>query len=215
MKKLLIAFEGIDGSGKYVQSIHTKKWLCEKGYIAGFSSEPNDDELGGSPLGRTIRKMLKGKLKKPSPLEFQRIYIADRFQDSVCFITPFLEKDDKPRAYVIERFKMSTFAYGMLSGASPEIIQKMHDDVGGIQIPEPDIYIYIDITPEEALRRIESRRIPNQDFEKKDLLSKVRENYLFLSQHPIFKDRTIFINGEQTKEKVFEDIKFSLTPFLF
>jgi hypothetical protein len=40
--------------------------------------------------------MLKGELKKPAhPLEFQRIYVADRFQDSVSFITPFLEGDEK------------------------------------------------------------------------------------------------------------------------
>jgi dTMP kinase len=209
--KIFIAFEGIDGSGKYTQAIKIKNFYENLNYIVGFSSEPNDNEFGGSPLGKTIRKMLKGELKKPAhPLEFQRIYVADRFQDSVSFITPFLEGDENPRAYVIERFKMSTFAYGMLSGASPEIIAEMHNAVGGTLIPEPDAYIFIDISAEEAMKRIEVRGAQKEHFEKKEFLEKIRNNYLSLSTSKYFSDTAILINGEQTQENVFEDVKKAL-----
>jgi thymidylate kinase len=105
---------------------------------------------------------------------------------------------------------MSTFAYGMLSGASPEIIAEMHNAVGGTLIPEPDAYIFIDISAEEAMKRIEGRGAQKEHFEKKEFLEKIRNNYLSLSTSKYFSDTAILINGEQTQENVFEDVKKAL-----
>lgn len=111
MRGLFVAFEGIDGAGKFTQIHRVMDWLEGLNYPVGWSSEPNDSL---SPMGKHIRSVLKRKIDGPKdPVEFQRMYVLDRGQDTFCFIGPFLAEGG---IYLIERHGLSTVAYGMLSG---------------------------------------------------------------------------------------------------
>ncbi len=153
-------------------------------------------------------------MKRPDDsFEFQRMYVLDRAQDIFCFIEPFLQKGPD-HVYIIVRYAHSTINYGMLSGKPAEEFIKLHEDIIGPYMIWPDITIFIDISAEEAIRRMTVDGEVPQFFEKEDKLKKIRQNYLQLAQHPKFKDSIVVVNGEQSEDEVFEDIKKILLPKL-
>ncbi len=232
MEKLLIAFEGIDGSGKWTQLNLVRGFIGKRGYHTVQITEPTCGELSIGVLGKTIKHMLGGDLQKPkNPMDFQRIYVLERGEHCVCFIGPYLKegksnqgnfvsplRTDKKRACLMERFAQSTVAYGMLSGKSIKTFIDLHKKVLGSLMIWPDLNIILDISAEKAMRRIQERSQEKKNkieyFEKLSLLKKVRKNYLSIAEHPFFKSSTVVINGEQNKEKVFKEVKSALMPFL-
>ena len=216
MKKgMFIALEGIDYAGKDSQALKLVEWLKKMGHQVGFSNEPNDNALNGSPLGHTIRKMLKGEMEKPEPFEFQRMYLLDRGQDIFCFIKPVI---DKGGVYVIIRYGFSTIAYGTLSGKPAEAFIQLHREVLGTSLIWPDMTFLIDISGKESARRMATAKNNPEFFEKKDKLEKVRQAYLTLAKNPEFNNSIYVVNGEQNEDKVFEDIKkivfYKLPPII-
>lgn len=209
MNGLLIAFEGIDGCGKQTQLNKTRLWLESLGFSVQFSHEPNEES---SPIGKTIKKILSGEMPMPEEAaEFQRLYVIDRAQDTIAYILPALRKG---HIYLIERFALSTIAYGMLSGKPAEFFIKMHQDVIGSHLVWPHRNIILDVSAEEAIRRIAVNRGRPEYFERADLLSRIRNHYLALADLPEFRARTVVTNGERTPDEVFEDVKRAIEPIL-
>ncbi len=220
MKKLLIAFEGIDGAGKWTQREKTRDWLAGLGYVVMCGSEPNDDPDTGTPLGNAIRNMLRGEpryVRPKDPFEFQRDYVLDRAQDIICFINPFFSKPanrNKNLACLMERYALSTITYGMLSGRPAEDFIKLHNDVIGAQMLWPNITAILDLSAEEAIRRIAKARGEPEHFEKVETLTKVRKHYLEIAGHPYFRGKTAIVDGEGSEDEVFERVKSVLQPLL-
>lgn len=217
--RLLIAFEGIDGAGKWTQMHKVRDWLSElTNYEVPFSSEPSDDTDSGTPLGKTIRKMLKGELPRPEdPFEFQRIYVLNRAELNVCFMRPRFEERARlgiPCVYLKERYALSTVAYGMLSGRSPEDLIQLHEDVVGSHMMWPDLTILLDLSAEEAIRRIAKGRDHSEFFEKEKTLEKVRENYLRARFIGPFRGKVAVVDGDQSENVVFEAVKKTIRPLL-
>lgn len=217
--QLLIAFEGPDYAGKNTQTLRTKTWLEGLyNYEVPFISEPNDDELGGSHLGRTIRKMLKGEIERPSdPFEFQRLYVLQRGEDIACFIRPFFQKRLKrklPAIHLMDRYVASTITYGMLSGRPAEDFIRLHKEVIGPQMIWPDLTIFLDVPAEESIRRIAAAHSEPEHFDKVELLTKVRENHLAISSMDPFAGHFAVVNGDQSEDAVFEEVKAAILPLL-
>jgi dTMP kinase len=205
-KGLFLGFEGIDYSGKDTQAIKTVLWLRKLGYFVDYSNEPDDK----NPLGHSIKQVLQKERKKPD--YFQRLYILERGQHLFSFILPQLERGN---IYVTIRYGHSTIAYGMLDGSPAEKFIQMHEDVLGPMLIWPDITFLIDVSGEEAARRLVEAKNKPELFEKKETLEKVRQNYLSLARHPYFKDHPIVVvNGERPEEEIFEDIKNIILPKL-
>lgn len=210
MAGFFIAFEGIDGAGKLTQLLKTHEWLEGLGYSVGWSSEPNDRS---SPIGQRIRSILRHEVPAPADaVEFQRMYVIDRAQDLFAFIQPRLEEG---MIYLIERFGLSTIAYGMLSGASAEVFIKLHEAVLGPSMRWPDLTILLNCSVETAIRRRHavSGESP-QFFERFTLLERVREHYLALASHPYFRAGVAVVGGEPPADEVFEHVKKFIEPRL-
>lgn len=212
-KGFFIGIEGLDYAGKDTQALKIRKWLRGLGYKVGFSNEPNDSELSGSPLGYTIRKMLRGEMVKPGDLfELQRMYVLDRGQDIFCFIKPVLDNGD---IYMIIRYGFSTIAYGMLSGNPPERFIQLHKDVIGPSLIWPDLTVLLDVSGEESARRLAKAKGRPEFFEqKKDGLEKVRQNYLQLTKNSEFSSSMVVVNGERPEEEIFAEIQKIILPKL-
>ena len=214
MKGKLIAFEGIDGSGKSTQFLRIFAWLKEQGYLTAGSLEPNDQS---NLSGRLIRNMLSDDVPMiENPVEFQRLYVIDRAQDFFCYIRPFLQEDSE-RLYLMDRFCMSTIAYGMLYNQSADYFIELHKQVIGPLFVWPHLNIVVDMPANKAMTRVERRfkKIKKSDFfEQEQKLEKIRMNYLALAKHDLFRDNTVVINGDQLESEVFEDIKRVLLPIL-
>ena len=215
MRGALIAFEGIDGAGKFTQLHRTKGWLEDADYIVGWSSEPNRPDWGsaraGSPLGGAIDAVLTGKEKAPEdPFEFQRMYVLDRAQDIFCFIRPHLTKG---HPFLIERYALSTIAYGMLSGRPAEDFIRLHSDVLGPSMLWPHVTVLLDVSGKEAARRIAESRGKPEYFERADKLERVRANYLAIAKRPEFEKKVLVVNGELSEDEVFADVRSRLLGF--
>jgi len=199
-----IAFEGIDHCGKFTQLHKVRNWLEENGYSVSFYGEPNDQS---SLIGKRIRQILQHEIPAPDPLEFQRMFVIDRAQNLICFLRPALENG---HVMLLERYALSTLAFGMLNTPAEDLIE-LHRQILGPNVIWPDINLVIDISPEESIRRIAARKGERpQLFEKLEKLRIVRQNYIELSKRNDI-GRTIIVSGEKTPEEVFGDIQ----PIIF
>ncbi|OGF69466.1 dTMP kinase [Candidatus Giovannonibacteria bacterium RIFCSPLOWO2_02_FULL_45_14] len=207
-KPLLIAFEGIDGSGKFTQASLLKKWLEEKtGKPVGVWAEPNDSSL----IGKTIRAYLNKKTSfKIEPLEFQRMFVLDRAHNIFSFLHHNQEGHDFK---IADRYALSTIAFGMLSGRPAEDFIKLHNDVIGPSMVWPNLTIILDISPETSISRIKARVpgfkegiIAADINENKSVQEKVRGHYLEIAKREDL-GKTVVVNGERPPEDVFEDVK--------
>jgi len=192
-----IVFEGIDGCGKSTQLKLISSYLFEsdKSNHIFLTREPT----AISKYGDQVRRLLKesSDIKKDQK-KFTSLYIKDRKFHVKKHILPMLNQGV---IVLCDRYKYSTFAYQLAQGADLNYLLKQHEN-----LIKPDLVIILDISAEEAMKRISKNTASREVFEKKQFLEKVRENYLKMPD--IFKDENIvIINGKGEKEEVFKKIK--------
>jgi len=170
-----LAFEGLDGSGKSTLITGLKRDFETRGLGFVISREP-----GGTELGVEIRQMLlRVKGDAPVPLAEALLYQADRAQHVERLIRPAL---DAGKWVLSDRFAASSLAFQAagrhLQKEQIEWLNKF--STGGL---EPDLYVLLDLTVEESLRRLSGRAQEADRFEleHKDFHQKVRDAYLQLA----------------------------------
>ena len=163
---LLIAFEGIDGSGLTTHSKLLVRKLREEGYKVGYSKEPT-----WGPIGVLIRELLLQPSVDHEVLAL--LYAADRLwhlRAYSCLGAGFLKALEEGYIVVLDRYKYSSMAYQSL-GAPVEWIEAINS-----RAPEADIIVYLDVPPEVALSRVQARRITYY-YETLERLRKVKEAF--------------------------------------
>ena len=157
---LLIAFEGIDGTGKSTQLPLLADYLRSRGVSVVETREPTD-----GPYGKQIRALFsdRGQVSLEEELE---LFILDRKEHVEQCIGPAL---DGGKIVLTDRYYFSTAAYQGAAGLDPEKILARHDFA-----PEPDLVILLTLTPDESVTRIRDLRGEAlNDFEQQDQLEKV------------------------------------------
>ena len=197
MKGFFITFEGTEGSGKTTVIEKVEKYYVEKGYQVIRTREP-----GGSKIAEDIRNViLDVNNTNMDSITEAMLYAASRRQHLVEKVIPYMEK-----GYIVlcDRFIDSSLAYqGHARNLGIEKVYQLNlIATNGLL---PDATIYIDVKPEVGLARIKSnnREQNRLDLEKLSFHDKVYEGYHIVSE--MFKDRFKVINGEQDREKVFND----------
>jgi dTMP kinase len=163
---LLIAFEGIDGSGLTTHSKLLVRRLREEGYKVGYSKEPT-----WGPIGVLIRELLLQPTVDHEVLAL--LYAADRLwhlRAYSCLGVGLLKALEEGYIVVLDRYKYSSMAYQSL-GAPLEWIEAINS-----RAPEADIIVYLDVPPEVALNRVQARRITYY-YETLERLRKVKETF--------------------------------------
>jgi dTMP kinase len=144
---MFITFEGMDGSGKTTQVSRTAAYLRERGYDLLLTREP-----GGTIIGDAIRDLLLDKADHAEPMHPRTellLFNASRAQLVDEIIRPHLARGG---VVICDRYIDSTIAY---QGYGHRLDVQMVAEVvncatGGLY---PDLTLYLDITPEEGLRR--------------------------------------------------------------
>lgn len=197
MKGFFITFEGGEGSGKTTVIEKVENYYLEKGFNVVRTREP-----GGSKIAEDIRNViLDVDNVNMDPITEAMLYAASRRQHLVEKVTPYLEK-----GYIVlcDRFIDSSLAYqGYARGLGIDKVYQMNlMATNGLL---PDVTIYVDVKPEVGLSRIKSnnREQNRLDLEKLSFHQNVYEGYHQVAQ--MFSDRFKVINGEQTREQVFND----------
>lgn len=189
---LFIVFEGIDGAGLTTHATLTEKFLQRMGFKVLLTKEPTDGLIGG-----LIRAALR-KEWTADPATLQLLFAADRSRHVKKVIKPALKKG----VHVIsDRYLFSSLAYGSLN-LNVEWLKTVNSP-----FPLPDITFLLDISPEEAVKRIKGERFAVELFEEIEKLSKVRKAFLQLAeQYPNFYILKTDDEVEEVQKKIEEII---------
>ncbi len=192
MKKgKFIVFEGLDGAGQGTQIALLEKYLKSKNEKVYVTSEPTQNLIGG-----LIRSLLRHHWSL-SNTGIQLLYSADRAHHLEAEIYPVQEKGH----HVISgRYFFSTIAFGSLNN-DVKWLKAISE-----KFPNPDVTIFLKVTPKECIRRINSGRPLKEFFEKEKILQKVYKTYLALVKDKKYKNVYV-VDGEQSMEKVAQDIQ--------
>lgn len=164
---MLVAFEGIDGSGKSTVIRGVAKALRREGLVVKVTQEPSS-----TWVGKAVRKAISAKL---DPLTLAFLFLADRSEHVAGM------RLDKATVVLTDRYRDSTSAYqaAALSERMPEALGWL-TQLQEPLFPSPDLGILLDVPAEVGVRRI-SGRARKEPFEKVKFLRRVRSNYLRLA----------------------------------
>ena len=182
----LIAFEGLDQSGKQTQAELLRDRLKADGHKSRLVSFPDY----GTSIGEEIARALQGEREYGADV-MQLLYVANRYERK-----PDLQRWlDGGLVLVCDRYRASSVAYGEafgLDGAWLAEIQKF--------LPAPALTILLDIAPETAAQR----KSADRDRYERDLalLARVRESY----QRQAAEGAWTVVDGERSKEAVAADV---------
>src|ERR1700710_1612537 len=164
-KNLFIAFEGIDGSGKSTQV----KLLTQKLEAAGLkvytTCEPTD-----SPIGKIIRDIFSHRLEADHRT-IAGLFVADRLDHLLNKTNGILRKLEEGYTVITDRYYFSSYAY-----QSPYMDLNWVIEANSLsaQLLRPDLNIYIDISPEISIERINKGRTSVELYETVGNLKNVR-----------------------------------------
>jgi dTMP kinase len=160
---LLLAFEGIDGSGKSTQVQRCAAWLAAAaaggaGAGARAAAVRVVREPGGTPLGEAVRELLLAG-GSMSPLSEMLLYMAARAELYSRVVLPALRGGE---IVLLDRSHYSTEAYqGAGLGLDREAILSLARTATGGRLP--DRVVLFDIAPEAARRRLAQREADRRD----------------------------------------------------
>src|SRR5437899_12027382 len=161
MSGCLIAFEGLDQSGKQTQAELLRDRLKQEGQKARLVSFPDY----GTSIGEEIARALQGE-REYGPDVMQLLYVANRYERK-----PDLQRWlDGGLILVCDRYMASSIAYGEAFGLDAAWLAEMQK-----YLPPPVLTIMLDIAPETAAKR----KSADRDRYERDLamLGRVRESY--------------------------------------
>ncbi len=206
---MLITFEGIDGAGKSTQIAKLVSVMASKGIDVLTLREP-----GGTATAEKIRMILLENSHNVSPIGELLLFSASRAELLQEVIIPALADG---KTVILDRFFDSTTAYqGYGRGINLALLQSIIAiSTCGIV---PDITIYLDIKPEDALRRKFAKTSIPLEFEGDELdrmersgvefYRKVYEGYhAIIQQNP---ERFISLNALETIDTIHQHIIISL-----
>lgn len=158
---VLIAIEGLDQSGKETQARALRDHMRRQGHRARLVSFPDY----GTSIGEELARALQGE-REYGPDVMQLLFVANRYERREA-IERWLSGG---LVLVCDRYRASSIAYGEAQGLEAGWLSDMQRF-----LPEPDLTILLDITPETALRR---KAVGRDRFEQdRGLLQRVREGY--------------------------------------
>jgi len=193
MRGLLIAFEGLDQSGKQTQAERLRDRLVARGRQVRLLSFPAYE----TAIGGEIERGLRGE-RDYTPEVMQLLYIANRYEAK-----PLIEREiARGTILVCDRYLASSIVYGGAFGldvAWLADVQKL--------LPAPDLTFLLDIAPEISARR----KVVDRDRFERDLalLARVRDNYLALAG-----EGWVRLDADRDRGELADDIFARVSPLL-
>jgi dTMP kinase len=186
MTGFLIAFEGLDQSGKQTQAERLRDYVKEQGRKARLVSFPDY----GTSIGEEIARALSNE-RDYGPDVMQLLYVANRYE----------KKDDLLRwlegglILVSDRYTASSIAYGEAFGLDAAWLTDMQKF-----LPPASLTILLDIAPDTAV----TRKSVDRDRYERDLAmqARVRESY----HRQAASQNWVVIDGERSKDEIAADV---------
>jgi dTMP kinase len=183
---VLIAFEGLDQSGKETQARRLGEQLRAAGRTVHAVSFPDYTTPIGAELGRALR----GE-HEYTPDVMQLLYVANRYE-----YRPRLEQWLADGAVIVcDRYTASSIAYGETQGLDAAWLDAVQR-----HLPRPDLTVLLDIPPATAVARKQTGR----DRYERDLslLTRVRASY----QRQAQASGWVRLDGERSRDDIASEI---------
>jgi len=192
-----IAFEGIDGSGKSTQIDLLARRMKENNHPVYQTFEPTD-----SPIGRLIRDVFAHRMEADHRT-IAGLFVADRLHHLLEPKSGVLEQMRRGKNVVMDRYLFSSYAY---QGAHTDLEWIINANAESDRLLRPDLYVFLDITPEVSLERLRSGREELELFETLENLKKVYEMYRLILERFGEEQEILIVDGTLSEEDVAEKI---------
>src|SRR5262245_47069705 len=190
----IIAFEGLDQSGKQTQAERLRDALKADGRKARLVSFPDY----GTSIGEEIARALQGE-REYGPDVMQLLYVANRYERK----PDLLRWLDGGLMLVCDRYTASSVAYGEAQGLDPAWLIDMQKF-----LPVPALTILLDIAPETAVQR---KAVERDRYERDlEMQARVRDSYLRLAAISGW----VLVNGENDESVVADEVFAAVEQFV-
>jgi len=183
----LIAFEGLDQSGKQTQAERLLAAFRAAGLGAEFLTFPEYTTAIGAEIGHALQGQ-----RHYDPETLQLLYIANRFE----FRPQILHWLEQGRMVVCDRYLASSIAYGEAQGLDTAWLSEIQG-----RLPQPSLTLLLDIPADASLNR---KQVARDTFERDlPLLGRVRESYLRQAGRDA---GWVHLDGDRDKDAVSADV---------
>lgn len=194
MPGVLIAFEGLDQSGKETQARLLRARLEDQGRQVVAVNFPDYE----TAIGTELYRALHGERDYGADV-IQMLMIANRYERKPA-IDAALQAG---RVVIADRYLASSVAYGEAQGLDPEWLFDAQR-----YLPRPVLTVMIDISPETAVGR---KRLHRDRFEQDlPMLGRVRDSY----RRQAGQAGWVAIDGERSIEAVAADVAIAVETVL-
>ena len=186
MSGRLIAFEGLDQSGKQTQAERLRDRLKQDGHKSRLVSFPDY----ATSIGEEIARALQGE-RDYGPDVMQLLYVANRYERK----PDLLRWLDGGLMLVSDRYTASSVAYGEAFGLDPAWLTELQKF-----LPPAWLTIFLDIAPETAIQR----KAVDRDRYERDLAlqTRVRDSY----RRQAAELGWVVVDGERSKDAIAADV---------
>ena len=187
---MIVIFEGLDNCGKTTIVQMLKDYYTNVGIDSEVSKEFETNigiELKKMAIEGTLDSILKAYL-----------FAADRY----IRMKSIRDEDLKNKILLFDRYVPSAIAYRMAEGVDKNFVLNINS-----VFPKADIGFFIDITPEESVKRNTDTKFNIKS--STEHLGKVRREYLSI----LDENNLIYVDGMKPIEQIFNDILQKLEEF--
>ena len=198
-KGRFIVFEGIDGAGKSTQIALLRESLEKMGYTVHHTAEPTDLDTG-----KMLRAALAGKEYR-SACEMATLFTLDR----IAHNKEIGKALDAGEIVICDRYYYSSLAY---QGSLCDYEWVKHMNVGCDEIRRPDLCVFLDLSPKDAIARISARGEATEIYEKEETLSLFRDTF-----HRVFaslEDKVAIVNAAPAPAEIAAEVLAAVKEIL-
>lgn len=154
---LLVAIEGIDGSGKTTLAASLADGLARRGIRVAIHREPSDGSAG-----KLLRSLSWDEDRHPMMLAL--LSTADRYDQQA------LLADQESALVISDRYYLSGLAYHAAEGIDQVLYQRLN---AGVR--RPDLYLFLNLDPAVAAARMGDRA--RDRWERGGIAARVPQSY--------------------------------------
>ena len=192
-----IVFEGIDGAGKTTQIELLEQALRAEGRLVFRTAEPTESVSGG-----LLRDALGG-VSKRTACEMAALFVLDRIFHNVSPVSGIEKMLANGIDVICDRYYYSSLAY-QGSEIEGEWVWRMNLDCP--EIRHPDLCIFLDLTPEQSMERINRGRVTHEIYENEERLRRVRDRFFGVFDALKNTDRICVVDAARPIPEIHDEI---------
>ena len=196
-KNLLIAFEGIDGSGKSTQVKILAANLEAAGHKVYTTFEPTN-----SYIGSLIRDIFSHR-KDADHRTIAGLFVADRLDHILNKTNGLLKMLEEGYTVIVDRYYFSSYVY---QGVHMPVDWVIQANSMAVDLLKPDVHIYIDMPPAASMERLAKGREAMELYETLENLERVKALYADLMVRFRLDEQFFVTAGDRSKDEIAADV---------